>query len=322
MKSNKVKQILSEYACLVFLLVSVVIASIISDQFLSLTNMQNLLKQGAVLCVLSMGLGLVLMSGCIDLSVGANMAIASCITINLFDVIGVIPSFIVAVVVCVAVSCINMLIIHLSKARAMEIMMITFGMKLVYRGIAQALTGNVVYRYVGQGLFASIGKGMIFGCIPTIGVIVIILVIILGVILDKLRFGREVVYVGSNPEAARLAGISVNKTRLICFIVAGVFCAIAGMLLASRTGAVKALSGDNWEMDAVCALSIGGFSMMGGFGSAWRCFVGAYVFTIINNILNLVGADAYTQVVVQGCVMILAVWVDMELRVKNRGGNI
>lgn len=315
MKRSNISTFISEYACLIFLLVVLIIASFLSDDFFTLNNLQNLLKQGSVLCVLSVGLGFILVSGCIDLTVGVNMAIASCIVINLFDKIGTILSILLAICVSILISCINMFIIHISKARAMEIMMITFGLKQIYRGVAQALTRNVVYRYVKKGLFSYLGKGMIMNSIPMIAVIMLIIVIILGIVMSKTVFGRKVIYIGHNPEASRLAGIKVNRIRLLCFVVSGICCAIAGTLLASRTGAVKALSGDNWEMNAVCALVIGGYSMSGGFGSSWRCIVGTYVFTIIGNILNLLGANAYLQIVVQGSVMLLAVWIDVFLRV-------
>lgn len=317
---DKITSFFSEYACIVFLVVALMIAGLTSEKFFTLANLQNLLKQGSVLAVLAVGMGFVLMSGCIDLTVGANMAIAALITINLHQVIGVFPSILLAMAVSIAISCLNMLIIYITKARAMEIMMITFGLKMVYRGIAQAVTGNAVFKYNGKGLFAFLGKGLIFGTIPMIAIIMFVVLVLLGIVLGKMEFGHRVIYVGINPEASRLAGISVAKTRFICFVIAGICCAIAGTLLASRTGAIKALSGDEWEMDAVCALAIGGYSMTGGFGSAWRCIVGVYVYTIIKNILNLLGADAYVQIVAVGLILVFAVWVDIYLRVV-RGGK-
>ena len=322
MKKDKVISWISKYACIVFLVITIVIAGTISDAFFGISNITNLLKQGSVLCILAIGAGFVLISGCIDLSIGAIMAISACIAITSFNAIGTLPAIALAIIVSVAISCINMFIIKSSRARALEIMMITFGMKLVYRGIAQEVTGNKVFRYTESGLFSFLGKGMIADGIPVIAIIMVIVAIIAGVILDKTRFGREVVYVGSNTEAARLEGINVVKIRWICFVISGICCGIAGVLLASRTGAVKALSGDNWEINAICALAIGGYSMTGGFGSVWRCVVGTYVFTIISNILNLVGANAFIQIVVEGSIMILAVWVDVSMRAKYKRGNI
>jgi Mg2+/citrate symporter len=96
---------------------------------------------------------------------------------------------------------------------------------------------------------------------------------------------------------------------------------IAGILLAARTGTIKALSGDNYEMDAVCGLVIGGYSMSGGFGSTWRAVVGVYAYTIMKNLMDLVGMDAYTQTIIQGVVLVAAVALDVYLREKRAGGK-
>ena len=146
--------------------------------------------------------------------------------------------------------------------------MLTFSLKMVYRGMAQAFSGNQSFRTTGcADWFLALSKGSTLG-LPNLMWFMLITAVALGIVLSKMKFGRQVTLVGINPEASRLAGISVQKTRLVCFIISGLCAAVAGILLAARTGTIKALSGDNYEMDAVCGLVIGGYSMAGGFGSS------------------------------------------------------
>lgn len=326
MKTNKLtaKQffgILPEYACFGVLIVMLLLGLFKSETFYSSVNLLNIMKQGAVLTILAIGMGFVLISGCIDLTVGINMAISALISVTFQEQLGAAGAVLAAIAVCVLISLINMGIVYITKARAMEIMMLTFSLKMVYRGLAQALSGNKSFRTTGCAeWFLALGKGSTLG-LPNLMWFMLIVAVVLGIVLSKMKFGRQVTLVGINPEASRLAGISVQKTRLFCFIISGLCAGIAGILLAARTGTIKALSGDNYEMDAVCGLVIGGYSMAGGFGSTWRAVVGVYAYTIMKNLMDLVGLDAYTQTVIQGVVLVAAVALDVYLRVKRAGGK-
>lgn len=319
--AKKILGILPEYACIGVFVVMMLLGLSKAEIFYSAVNMMNILKQGAVLTILAVGMGFVLISGCIDLTVGINMAISALIAVTFQERLGAVGAVAAAIGVCILISLINMGIIYITKARAMEIMMLTFSLKMVYRGMAQAFSGNQSFRTTGCAeWFLALGKGSTFG-LPNLMWFMLIVAVVLGIVLSKMKFGRQVTLVGINPEASRLAGISVQKTRLVCFIISGFCAAIAGILLAARTGTIKALSGDNYEMDAVCGLVIGGYSMSGGFGSTWRAVVGVYAYTIMKNLMDLVGMDAYTQTIIQGVVLVAAVALDVYLRVKRAGGK-
>lgn len=321
LNAKKILGILPEYACIGVFIVMMLLGLFKADVFYSGVNMMNILKQGAVLTILAIGMGFVLISGCIDLTVGINMAISSLIAVTFQEQLGAGGAVLVAIAVCVVVSLINMGIIYITKARSMEIMMLTFSLKMVYRGMAQAFSGNKSFRTTGcADWFLALGKGSTLG-LPNLMWFMLIVAVVLGIVLSKMKFGRQVTLVGINPEASRLAGISVQKTRLICFVISGLCAGIAGILLAARTGTIKALSGDNYEMDAVCGLVIGGYSMAGGFGSTWRAVVGVYAYTVMKNLMDLVGIDAYTQTIIQGAVLVAAVALDVYLRVKRAGGK-
>lgn len=312
---------LPEYACLVVLAVIMVVASILAPNFFTANNLMNILKQASVVSIVAMGMGMVLISGCMDLSVGVNMAICAILAMTMQKQFGVAGAMLIALLAGIGISMMNFLIIYITRARAVEIMMLTFGLKMAYRGLAQALTGNVTFREKTTEFFSNLGKGQT-GMVPNIVIIMLCVAVVVGIILAKSKYGREVVCIGNNPEASRLSGISIPKTRLKCFLIAGICCAIAGILLASRTRAVNALSGDGYEMDAMCGLVIGGFAVFGGYGSAWRAVVGVFVYCSIKNVLNLLGVDSYGQQLVQGIIILIAVWVDVYLRNKRLGGKV
>lgn len=321
-RSHTVLSVLSEYACLAVLLITILSASVLAPKFFSLVNLMNILKQGAVVSIVAIGMGYVLISGCMDLSVGVNMAICSIVSVVLQPYMGAAGAIVCALMTGILISMCNFTVILAAKARAIEIMMITFGLKMLYRGLAQALTRNVVFRGQTSDFFRMLGKGKFLGEFPNIALIMIVLAVILGILLSYSLFGRRVVCVGNNPEASRLSGISISKTRLGCFLISGICCGIAGILLASRTGAVKALSGDGYEMDAMCGLVIGGYAVFGGFGSVWRAIIGVFVYSAISNVLNLLGVDAYGQQLAQGIILLLAVWTDVYLRNMRAGGKL
>ena len=312
---------LPEYACLVVLAVVVLVAGILAPNFFTSNNILNILKQASVVTIVALGMGVVLISGCMDLSVGVNMAICAILAMTMQKYVGVFGAIGIALVAGVGISLLNFVIVYITSARAVEIMMITFGLKMAYRGFAQALTQNVTFRDNTAEFFGNIGKGHT-GAIPNIVLIMLFASVVVGIILAKSKFGREVVCIGNNPEASRLSGISVPKTRFTCFLISGVCCAVAGILLASRTGAVNALSGDGYEMDAMCGLVIGGYAAFGGYGSAWRAVVGVFVYCSIKNVLNLLGVDSYGQQLVQGIIILVAVWVDVYLKNKRLGGKV
>ena len=313
--------ILPDYACVGVLILMLLLGFLNPEIFFSSANLMNIMKQGAVLTILAIGMGFVLISGCIDLTVGINMAISALLAVTLQTKYGAVAAVLTAIAVCIVISIINMGIVYITKARAMEIMMLTFSLKMVYRGIAQAISGNKSFRTTEcADWFLALAKGSTLG-FPNLMWFMLLVAVILGIVLSKMKFGRQVTLVGINPEASRLAGISVQKVRFICFIISGLCAGIAGVLLAARTGTVKALSGDNYEMDAVCGLVIGGYSMAGGFGSTWRAVVGVYAYTVMKNLMDLMGLDAYTQTIVQGAVLVGAVALDVYLREKRAGGK-
>lgn len=311
---------LPEYACLVVLVFVLVSAGALAPNFFTAENLLNVLKQASVVCIVAIGMGCVLISGCIDLSVGVIMAICAILSMTLQKLIGDFGVITLTLGAGMLLGLTNFFIVYITRARAIEIMMLTFGLKMAYRGLAQALTGNATLRESASPFFSFLGKGVV-GHIPCIVLIMLGVAIVVGMIMWITRFGREVISIGNNPEACRLSGINISKTRLKCFLISGFCCAVAGILLASRTRAVNALSGDGYEMDAMCGLIIGGYAVFGGYGSVWRAVIGVFEYSAIKNVMNLLGVNTYGQQLAQGLILLAAVWADVNLRERRLGGK-
>ena len=159
---KKYLSVIPEYACIGVLILALVIAGLVSDVFYTAANLQNIMKQGAVLAILATGMGFILISGCLDLTVGINMAICGLIAVIFQDSLGVGGAILLAFFTGIAISCINLFVVYITKGRAMEIMMLTFGLKMAYRGLAQAFTDNMTFRCGTKGAFAVLGKGMVW----------------------------------------------------------------------------------------------------------------------------------------------------------------
>ena len=318
-KNNKIRAFINEaskYACLLVLVITFIFAGLLAPNFFTELNIMNILKQSSVVCTVAIGMGIILVSGCMDMTVGVNMAICAIVCMYSQTVMSVTYSIVLTLLVGLLISLINFSVVTITKADATDIMMITFGLKMAYRGIAQFVTGNVTYRFEMNQLFNNVGKGQT-GFIPNIAIVMIVLLIIVAIIMSFTKFGREVICIGNNIEASELSGIESNKVRLKCFIISGICCAIAGILLASRTQSVNALSGDGYEMDAMCGLIIGGYSVSGGYGNAWRAIVGVFVYSSIKNVLNLLGVSSYGQELAQGIILLIAVWIDIYIKGKK-----
>lgn len=191
------------------------------------------------------------------------------------------------------------------------------GTKQIYRGIVLLYTGGAVISQVGD--FKKFGQGRLFGVIPYPIIAMFVVMVILWVILEKTKFGRNAFATGGNVEAARASGVNTEKTVLTAFIIAGVFTGLAGMMLMSRTASGYPNAAEGYEMDAMTAAVIGGTSFTGGVGTAIGTLIGGLIVAIINNILTLQGVQSYIQQIMKGIIIVVAVAIDVNSRRKKMG---
>lgn len=297
-KSSKV------FYSLVGLIILIILSAIIAPNFRSLDNIITILRQASVLLVLSSGLTAVLLTGGMDLSVGATAGFIGCICAQLLKSGVPIPlAALAGIGIGMIVGCINGLL-----AGILPSFIATYGTNWVMSGLAVIVMQGAVIYDLPKG-FTRIGVGYT-GPIPNLIIIAAIVVIIIYVLLQRTTYGRQVYAYGSNPTAAKYAAIPVKKIMVSAFMMCSMCAGMAGMLITARLNAADAAMGDSYGLQTVAAVVIGGTSMLGGEGGVIGTVIGSLILTVIVNVMNLKGIPSFAQGLVVGIVIIAMVLFD------------
>jgi ribose transport system permease protein len=277
-----------------------------SPQFLTTDNWLNVLRQISINAVIALGMTVVLLTGGIDLSVGSVVAASGCTTVILL-VNGVPLGIGVAAGLGFGalVGLVNGFVI--SRA-GLPPFIVTLAMLTIVRGIAYVYTDGRPTVYEDEA-FSFIGNGYI-GPVPFPVVIMVVWFSVISIILNRTKFGRNVYAIGGNREAARFSGIRISRVVTFVYVICGLSAGIAGIILASRMSSGQPTSGQGFELYAIAAVVLGGTSLAGGRGKASGTLIGALVIGVLNNGLNLIQVSFYYQLIVQGLVILAAVYLD------------
>ena len=292
--------------------------AIASPVFLTSSNFLNVFQQISINFVVAVGMTFVIISGGIDLSVGSNIALSGLLMGILMKNYHV-PVF-VTIVVCIAFSGIvglvnGMLISFLDLPPFIA----TLGTMSIVRGAAYTVTaGQPIYTFP-KGFTAVSGR---VAGIPLWSTLIMLAVILLGwYILKYTRVGRFTYAVGGNESCARLSGINLKKVKCFVYVVSGLCCGVAALLLSSRLDSAVPTNADGQEMDAIAAVVIGGTSMSGGEGSMIGTLIGILIIGIIANGLNLLGVAQGPQKMVKGLIIVVAVIIDVIRRKASQSSK-
>jgi ribose transport system permease protein len=296
---------------LIGLFTLILISIIIAPNFRTFNNMIVILRQASVLLILSSGLTAVLLTGSMDLSVGATAGFVGCICARCINNGIPIP---VAILIGIGIG-ILVGYINGTLAGLLPSFIATYATNWVMSGLAiMVMNGSVIYN-LPKG-FTLIGIGYL-GPIPILVIIAAAITVILLILLQKTTYGRQVYSYGSNAEAARYSGLPVKKIMMSSFIICSVCAGMAGMIITARLNAADASMGDSYGLQTVAAVVIGGTSMLGGEGGIGGTVVGALILTIIVNVMNLLGVTSFAQSMVVGIVIIMMVLFDMKKKNKQ-----
>jgi ribose transport system permease protein len=293
---------------LLILLGLVVIMSVLSPFFLTTRNLGNVMAATAAIAVLSLGQLLVILTRGIDLSVGSTLALASVVGALVFTNIDS------GLVVILAMLGTGLLIGTINgvvyvKGRLPHPFVITLAMLSIARGLALFLSGGQPIRGM-PDIVNAIGGGSI-GWFPVSAILVLAIAVLVYVLTTRIVWGRWIYSVGGNPDAARRTGIPVNKVLISVYVLSGLAAGIAGIITAGRLNAGSPTFGDLAELDSIAAVVIGGASFLGGRGNVLNALVGALMIGVIRNGMNLLGVDAFFQLIVIGVVIVIAVEADV-----------
>lgn len=301
---------LSRRYAIVGVLVAVVITSnAMYPGFFAPENIKNILSQNAPVGIVAVGMTFVIIAGGFDLSVAAVFAASGVTFASYADKVPMFQAALIAMLVGVVAGAVNGIIVtklHVNPFVA------TLGSASVFGGLAFLYSDSAPIIPTNPG-FEELDNGALAG-VPYSVLIFAGVVIVGGVVLSKSVFGRSVFAVGGNDEAARLAGMRVERIRFVTYMITGLCAAVAGMIVASRTGVGQADSGASITLDAIAIVIIGGTSLMGGEGAMWRTVVGLAILATINNLFDSLALDTAAQSLVKGLIVIGAVALDSRTR--------
>lgn len=297
-----------ELNLLVIVIVLMVFLSFVTKNFLTLMNLENLVRQTAINGIISLGMTFIIMSGGIDLSVGSILGIAS-IVVSKFLVGGMptFPAFIVTLAVAAFLGAVNGLVIHYGKIPPF---VATLGMSQAARGIVMLLSNARMVAGLPKK-FTEFAQNHFLG-IPNLFFVWLVIILITYIITSRTTFGRNVFAVGSNREAARLSGISIPKVTIMVYLIGGLLAGIAGILMTSRLGNGIPTAGQGYETDAIASAVVGGASLSGGAGTILGTVLGAMLISVIQNGGNLLGINPFILQIVIGVLIVASVWIDQS----------
>ena len=308
-------KMLAEYAIIVIFIVLFVVMSIFAPNFFTGNNMVNILRQVSISGICAVGMTFVMLTGGIDLSVGAILGVSGVLTAMMM--LKGIPSLlasIIALALGVVIGGITGAITHYIEIPPM---IATLGTMTSLRGVAYFITGGTpVFGF--DESYSKIGQGHV-GVIP-IPVIILAIVYVIGIfVLSKTKFSRYVYGIGGNQEVARLSGIKVARVKIAVYAISGFCSALAGLVMLGRVNSGQPRAGESYEMDVITAVVLGGVSLNGGVGNLSHVIFGVLIIGVLTNGMTMMAVDDYWQRVVKGLILLLAVSFDHYIQKKNIG---
>ncbi len=301
-----------KWGLFIFLIALIIMFSLLEPRFATLLNAQNVLRQAAPLALLACGQAVVLIEGGVDVSVGSIIALTSVCMVGTVWTFGVIPGIIVAILVGGIVGLVNGSIIAFWGVNAFVVTLATL---TAVRGLALYSTGGIPLHGNIPDSMLFLGNGHI-GPVPFAVFVSALGFALLYLYLRRTTAGRHTYAIGGNREAARLAGIKIVRTRILAYVICGLFAGAAGAVLTSRGGIGAPNMGSGRELDAIAAAVIGGVAFGGGVGRVFGIIVGVAMLSIIKNGLNLYNVSSFVQLMVIGIIIIAAIVVD---RYRQKG---
>jgi len=305
-------EIMEKFSIFIVLVMMIIFCSILNKNFLSANNISNIMKQLAVPTILAFGEMLLIISGMLDLSSGAVLALAGVYSVNIYKSTGsLVLAVIVAIIIGVACNLINALMVANFNTPPF---IATLAMQMAARGVALLYTQGQNILQLGD--FTIFGQGSI-GPIPISIILMAVITVVIWYLLKHTRFGRSLYAIGGNEETAIASGINVFRNKYMVFGVNGILVGIAGVLFMSRVNAGLPNGAVGYEMEGLTAAIVGGTSFSGGVGTTLGTLAGAFIIGCLNNIMNLVGVDSYVQQIVKGVIIALAVIWDIQSKTKK-----
>jgi ribose/xylose/arabinose/galactoside ABC-type transport system permease subunit len=290
------------------------IASFMYEDFLSVYNLTNILRQVSMIGLVALGMTFVILVGGIDLSVGSVVAVAGVIAASVSGG-SVLITILLPVAAGTVIGLINGLVITRMKVMPF---IATLATMMGARGIAYIVTDAQSVSVESSSAFSKLARGFVLG-IPIPALIFVFAVLISILVARYTGLGRYIFAVGGNEEAAKMMGLNVNRVKIAAYTISGMFAGLAGVILTSRLGAGQPVAAEGWEMTAIAGVVIGGTLLTGGVGKFSGTFFGVLIIGIITNMFNMQGnINTWWQNVIMGAVLLTVVVLQSQSAKKKK----
>ena len=311
-KSRRDRIVLQRLLPFLSLIVLFVALTIASPNFFTSTNLSSVVRQTAVINIMALGMTMIMITGGIDLSVGAILAMGGVVgTMAMEKGLSIPVGVLIGILTGLSCGFANGLMITQLRVQPFIVTLGTLG---VFRGTTLIITNGLPVHQIPQQ-FSYMGEGNLLG-VPFVLWILVACAIVTHILLEHTRLGRYTFAIGSNREAAVYAGIPVKFHTTAVYAIGGALTGLAGMIEASRLMTGQPTAGQGYELQAIAAVVIGGGSLQGGEGSVMGTLVGAFIMGLLSNGSDLLGVSPYLQQAIIGAVIILAVTLD-EVRKRR-----
>jgi ribose transport system permease protein len=288
----------------------VIVFTILRSNFLSTASIQNILRQTAFLAMLALAGTTAILTGAIDLSVAANATLGGILIAKFTDSLGFWPAVVVALAICGVVGLVNSWAVI--KLRVPSFL-VTLGMLSVLDGVSNQISQGSPQSFNTNTIDSLINAKAIPG-IPNAIVITVAIVILMTIALFMTKSGRYVMSVGGNERAALLAGVPVNRIKVLSFVLGGVLAGVAGIIFTGQALNGVPEGADPSLLSSIAAIVVGGTALSGGVGGPHRSLLGALVIVVLTAGMDLVGINPYVETIVYGVVVIAAVAATIDRR--------
>lgn len=288
-------------------------AAVGTENFLTAYNLTNILKQCAIIGIISIAETYVIITGGIDISCGAVVGMST-LMVAMAQAkwgLGVPVSMVLGIVVAVIAGLFNAMLVYEFKVPAF---VATLGSQTILRGLIKVISNGGTVSGIDKGFSGFASNAVLF--IPNLAIVWFVIAVICFFLLKYAIFGRNLFVLGSGEEVAKLNGISIRKTIYSTYAFAGLLYGIAGILLCARINSAIPTAGEAYETNAIAASVLGGASLAGGCGSVFGTVLGTILIILIDNVGTQFGIGAFVMQVITGCVIVIAIVVD---QLKKRG---
>jgi methyl-galactoside transport system permease protein len=331
-KLRRLFSFFSQHAIYVFLILLIIMIAFVNPGFLSLTCLRDILLQCSTRVIIAVGMFCILLTGGVDLGAGRVVGFAAVISASLLQTaeysrrfypnLPQIPLWIpivIAIIVGMLIGLFNGTLVSRFSVppfiATLSSQLIVYGINSIYFDLPPNSSQPI------GGLrkdFTYLGSGSIFGVIPIIVIIAVVIAIIAWIVFTRTRFGKNTYAIGGNRMAAEVSGINVKSMLLVIYTIASICFAFGGVLVAARAGGATNNYGFSYEFDAIAANFVGGVSTTGGIGTIPGVLAGVFIFEVINYGLTFIGVNPYWQYIMKGAVIALAVAFDMRKYVVKK----